>query len=88
VAEHHKFAQPALVLHGLKGQKRSECLAGSWPGVHQHVPSMAAGRIKPAAQQLNQLLLPDPWPDALLLRLGTEGKGGGGDGPGQEDESF
>jgi hypothetical protein len=49
---------------------------------------MAAGRIKPAPQQLNQLLLPDPWPDVLALRLGTEGKGGGGDGPGQEDESF
>ena len=88
MAEHRKFAQPALVLHGLKGQKCAERLACSWPGMHQNVSSMAAGRIKPAAQQLNQLLLPDPWPDALLLRLGTEGKGGGGDGPGQEDESF
>ena len=88
MAEHHKLAETTLGLHGLEGQQRPQRFTGSWPRMHQHISSMAAGRIQATAQQVNQLLLPNPWPDALLLRIGTDGKRRCCDGLDQEDESF
>ena len=88
MAEHHKFAEMPLCLHGLKGQKCSQRFAGARPGMNQHITPMAAGGIKASAQKLDQLLLPHPGPDALSLWIGTEGKRCCCDDLDQEDESF
>jgi len=64
-----------LLLHGLKGQESTESFAGTRPCKHQHVLIAGLVALKPAPEQLDQLLLP-------LARLDdgvTELIGGNGD---------
>ena len=72
MTEHHEAAQLSFLLHGLEAQQGPEGFACSWPGMHQDVSAFGAGGIEAAPEQLDQLLLPQPWPDAGLLRLGTQ----------------
>ena len=75
VAEHHKALQPPVLLHGLKGQQSTESFAGTGTRKHQHVLIAGLVALKPAPEQLDQLLLP-------LARLDdgvTELIGGNGD---------
>ena len=58
VAEHHKALQPPFLLHGLKGQQGAEGFAGTRASKHQHVLIAALVALKPAPEQLDQLLLP------------------------------
>ena len=56
--------------------------------MHENVASMAAARLEPSPQQLDQLLLPDPRANRGDPRLGTQLKRRAGDGTELEDESF
>ena len=58
MAEHHKALQPPFLLHGLEGQQGAEGFAGTGAGKHQHVLIADLIALKPAPEQLDQLLLP------------------------------
>ena len=88
MAEHHNTAQPVLCLHGLKGQQGAKGLPRSRACMHENVASMAAARLEPSPQQLDQLLLPDPRANRGDPRLGTQLKRRAGDGTELEDEAF
>ena len=88
MAEDHKSPQLSLLLHRLKSQQGTQGFAGSWAGMHQHVAATGARGCQASSQQLNQLLLPNPWPNAPLLRSRTQIKGRAGDGTHLQDESF
>jgi len=49
-----------LITHGAESQQRPEGFACPWACKHQQVAA-AALKLKPAPQQLDQLLLPLPW---------------------------
>ena len=66
------MVQPALITHGAESQQRSEGFACPGAGKHQQVAA-AALELEPAPQQLNQLLLPLPWLNLLLLNLACLG---------------
>lgn len=63
MAEHHEVLQSPFRLHAAEAQQRPQGLAGTGPGMHQHIAAGRAGGIKSPPQQLNQLLLPLSRPD-------------------------
>ena len=58
MAEHHKALQLPFLLHGLKGQQGAEGFAGTRASKHQDVLITGLVALKPAPEQLDQLLLP------------------------------
>jgi hypothetical protein len=60
-------------LHAEEAQQRPQSLAGTGPGMHQHIAAGRAGGIEATSQQLDQLLLPEPRPD---VRTASELKRG------------
>ena len=68
MAEDQEMVQPALIAHGAESQQRPEGFACSGAGKHQQVAA-AALELKPAPQQLDQLLLPLPWLNLACLGL-------------------
>ena len=87
MAEDHKSPQLSLLLHRLKSQQGTQGFAGSWAGMHQHVAATGARGCHSSSQQLNQLLLPNPWPNAPRSAA-AQIKGRAGDGTHLQDESF
>ena len=69
MAEHHKALQPPFLLHGFEGQQGAEGFAGTGSGKHQHVLIACLGALKPAPEQLDQLLLPLPRLDNGVAEL-------------------
>ena len=68
MAEDQEMVQPALIMHGVESQQRSEGFACPGAGKHQQVAA-AALELEPAPQQLDQLLLPLPWLNLACLGL-------------------
>ena len=80
MTEHHSVLNAALRLHRLEGQQCPKGLAGTGPGMNQHITPCGGVGLQPSAQQLNQLLLPLSRANGPALRSPRKGKGRGIDG--------
>ena len=75
MAEDHEMVQPALIPHRAESQQGTQCFPRPWTCKHQQVAA-AALKLKPASQELDQLLLPLSWLDRywvlIVVDLGRE----------------
>ena len=71
MAEDHEMVQSALIPHRAESQQSTQCFPRSWACKHKKVAA-AALKLKPASQELDQLLLPLSWLDRYWVLIGVD----------------